>query len=99
VNQGLFRRGWIRLGVACHVRSGLAMLFNHARAGTGLDQRQRRGMSRGRFGCGSFCRVASRREKTTTRSARFRLRRRMVGCITEWCGGLMLCMARHSRVG
>lgn len=47
MNRGLFRRVWIRLGVACHVRSGLAMLGNHARAGTGLDQRQRRGMQLG----------------------------------------------------
>lgn len=47
MNLGLVHRGWIRLGVACHVRSCLAMLCNHARAGTGLDQRQRRGI-----GCG-----------------------------------------------
>lgn len=80
MNLGLFRRGWIRLVVVSHVRSCLAMLCNHARAGTGLDQRQRRGMScQGWFGLVQARLVTV--WKTTTRSARFRLQSRMVGWI------------------
>lgn len=98
MNQGLFRRGWIRLVVVCHVRSGLAMLCNHARAGTGLDQRQRRGMAcQGWFGLVQARLVTV--WKTTTRLARFRLRRRMVGCIAASLASVRLivfgrCMAR-----
>jgi len=52
-----------------------------------------------RFGlvgrCLSGCFVACRAMvSTTTRSARFRLRRRMVGCTKEWCGGSMLGLVR-----
>lgn len=100
--------GELCLVQASCVGSWRVQLRNHARAGTGLDQRQRRGMDFGPVWRGVLLHavashgpprrvMAGRGSKTTTRSARFRLRRRMVGCTTEWCGGLMLVMARHGR--
>jgi hypothetical protein len=72
-------------------RCGLSRVtsWNQARAGTEPDQRRRLGMGWGRFWRGSFCCVGSMRataglgelRKTTTRSARFRFRRRMVACV------------------
>ena len=87
-------------GLACRcelscVKVGLVMAcINHARAGTELDQRQRRGMHFGPVWRGVLLQavashgpsrrvMAGRGSKTTTRSARFRLQRRMVGCCSS----------------